>query len=200
MPRKWLPKRWGVQRVTAQFWEPMTGNHPRRGLTLHNEGVDRDCTPGHVHDLARYVVARSIQYHLVWCPVCGKWAQTTPLTAAARSQVGGSVYRGASANKAGTLNVQVCVAGFGSRDFTAKSPMRGAWLLAELLDRYRIPWRARATWGSGASRSVSAWMRGGVQGHQHGPCDDHTDPGRIDVARLFREARRQQNARRRGRR
>ena len=86
------------------------------------------------------------------------------------------------------------MAGFGSRDFTA-GEMRGAWVLAEIMDRARIPAKARKTWGSGASRAVSAWMRGGIQGHQHGPLDDHTDPGSIDVERLVRVARRQRKAR-----
>ncbi len=191
---QWLPKRW-AKRVRARSWEPMSGNHPRRGLTLHNEGIDRKCAPGHVTDLARYVVARNIFYHLVWCPVCGNWAQIAPMHAAARSMVGGSVWEGMSANKAGTVNAQVCVAGYGSRDFT-ETKMRNAWVLAEIMDRARIPWRARKTWGPEASRNTEAWMRGGVQGHRHGPLDDHVDPGRIKVDVLMREAKRQQKARR----
>lgn len=191
--KKWLPSKWS-SRVPAHIVEPMSRNTPRRGLTLHNEGVDRDCTPGHVVALARYVVARNINYHAVWCPRCGKWAQCAPFTAAARSMVGGAVIGSASANKAGTVNVQVCVAGYGSRDFT-KSDLRGAWVLAEIMDAHRIPWRARKVWGPAASRSVGSWLRSGVHGHQHGPLDDHTDPGSIDPAVLFRAARRQQKRR-----
>ena len=191
--RGWLPARW-VTRIPAPIIEPMSRNHPRRGLTLHNEGVDRVCRPGHVTDLAHYVAELRINYHFVWCPRCGKWAQLAPMNKASRAQVGGNVWKGASANKAGTVNVSVCVAGFGSRDFTA-GEMRGAWVLAEIMDRARIPAKARKTWGSGASRAVSAWMRGGIQGHQHGPLDSHTDPGSIDVERLVRVARRQRRKR-----
>ena len=190
MRSRWLPTKW-VKRMPAQDWEPMARNHPRRGLTLHNEGVDRNCTPGHVTSLSQYVLHRRLFYHFVWCPVCGEWAQLIPLDAAARSMVGGSVYGGASANKAGIVNVQVCVAGYGSRDFTDRKRLRGAWVLAAIMFRARIPWKARKTWGPGAQRGTGAWMRGGIQGHQHGPNDDHTDPGRIDVQRLMREARRQ---------
>ncbi len=190
----WLPARW-VTKIPAPVIEPMARNHPRRGLTLHSEGVDRDCRKGHVVDLSHYVLERDIFYHFVWCPVCGRAAQLAPLHKAARSMVGGTVWRGASANKAGTINVQVCVAGFGARPFTS-GRLRRAWLLAEIMDRARIPWKARTTWGPGAGRGLEAWMRGGIQGHQHGPVDDHTDPGRIDVERLMRVARRQQRERR----
>lgn len=192
----WLPKKW-AKRIPANYWEPMARNHPRRGLTLHSEGIDRDCTPGHVTNLSQYVLSKAIFYHFVWCPVCGEWTQLIPLDAAARSMVGGSVHGGASANKAGTINVQVCVAGYGHRDFTDRKRLRGAWVLAAIMFRARIPWKARKTWGPGAQRGTAAWMRGGVQGHQHGPHDDHTDPGRIDVERLLREARRQWKARNR---
>jgi len=194
MRSRWLPTKW-VKRMPAQDWEPMARNHPRRGLTLHNEGVDRNCTPGHVTSLSQYVLHRRLFYHFVWCPVCGEWAQLIPLDAAARSMVGGSVYGDASANKAGRVNVQVCIAGYGNRDFTDRKRLHGAWVLAAIMFRARIPWKARKTWGPGAQRGVGAWMRGGVQGHQHGPHDDHVDPGRIDVERLLREARRQWKAR-----
>ena len=193
--RGWLPRGWAAK-IPAPVIEPMTGNHPRRGLTLHNEGVDRDCRRGHVTDLAHYVNHRRINYTAIWCPVCGQWAQLAPLDKAARSMVGTPIWRGASANKTGTVHVQVAVAGFGRRDFT-DTQLRRAWVLAEIMDRARIPWRARAVWGPDAGRGLQPWLAGGVQGHQHGPADDHTDPGRIHVARLFREAKRQQ--RRRGR-
>ena len=192
--RGWLPRGWAAK-IPAPIIEPMSGNHPRRGLTLHNEGVDRECRRHHVIDLAHYTNHRRINYTAIWCPICGQWAQTAPLHKAARSMVGGAVWKNASANKAGTVHVQICVAGFGSRDFT-RSPLKGAWVLAEIMDRADIPWRARKTWGPTANRDIEAWMRGGVQGHQHGPRDDHTDPGRIDVAHLFRVARRQQRRRR----
>jgi hypothetical protein len=194
--RGWLPGRW-VTKIPAPVTEPMTRNHPRRGLTLHNEGVDRECTKGHVANLAHYVNHKRINYHFVWCPTCGDWAQLAPLDKAARSMVGGPVWKGASANKAGTINVQVCVAGFGYRDFTDRPRLRRAWVLAEIMDEARIPWKARATWGGDAGRGIDAWMRGGIQGHQHGPSDDHTDPGPINIERLVKVARLQQKARRR---
>lgn len=196
--KKWLPKGWAA-RVPASLVEPMAGNHPRRGLTLHNEGVDRECSPGHVVALARYVVQRQINYHAVWCPRCGQWAQCAPLTAAARSMVGGPVWNGASANKAGQRNIQICVAAYGYRDFT-RTPLRGAWVIAEIMDAHQIPWRARKVWGNGASRSVRSWMHSGIHGHQHGPRDDHTDPSDIDIRKLMREARRQQKARQKAKR
>jgi hypothetical protein len=115
----------------------------------------------------------------------------------ARSMVGGG-YNGSngwSANKFGTRNIQVCVAGFGYKDFT-KTRLRNAWVLAEIMDAHSIPWHARKTWGSGASRKGELWNHGGIQGHQHGPNDDHTDPGEIDAKKLMRVMRVQQKHRR----
>lgn len=190
----WLPSTWAI-RIPAPIIEPMSRNHPRRGVTIHNEGVDRECRRGHVTDLAHYVNDRRINYHFIWCPRCSQWAQLAPWDKASRAQVGDPVWGGASANRAGTVNAAVCVAGYGARDFTDRRHLQGAWVLAEIMDRARVPWKARATWGPGASRGTEAWMRGGVQGHQHGPADDHTDPGAINVERLLREARRQSKAR-----
>ena len=190
----WLPRRWAAK-IPAPVVEPMARNHPRRGLTLHNEGVDLRADRRHIYDLAHYVNDRRINYHLLWEPRTGQWVQLAPLNKAARSMVGGNVWGGHSANKAGTINVQVCVVGFGDRAFTDLPQLRRAWVLAEIMDRARIPWKARTTWGAGAGRGVDAWMRGGIQGHQHGALDDHVDPGAIDVERLMRVARRQQKRR-----
>ena len=138
----------------------MSGDHPRRGLTLHNEGVDRDCTLWPCRrPLARYVVGQRINYHAVGAPV---WAvgAVRPFTAAARSCRWPGV-EGASANKAGTVNIQIAVAAYGyAKGFTASSARRV--VLAEIMDAHRkIPWRARKVWGAGASRSVTSWMRSG---------------------------------------
>jgi hypothetical protein len=149
------------------------------------------------HDwLADFVNGKRISYHLIYCPYCGYWSQMIPFDKAARSMLGGDVDgRGNSANRAG-LNIQVCVAGFGYKDWT-QTPMKNAWVFAELVDRYNIPIKTRSKWGSGAGRSKKAWMAGGIQGHCHGPWDDHTDGATSEAAvkRLMKEARKQQAAR-----
>lgn len=190
--KHWAPRLWRVKRIPYQGHEPMLGGSSRRGLTIHNEGVDRPCNRDHAW-LAHFVNNKRIPYHALWCPHCGWWCQLIPFDRAARSMVGGSVQsNGASANRAGIVNVQICVVSYGYRDFTKSSPMKRAWVLAEILDHYQIPSKPRDTWGAGARRSLEGWARGGVQGHQHGPHDDHTDPGSIDARKLIRVAREQQ--------
>lgn len=180
--RKWLGR---ATKVVAGGTEPMAGGS-RRGLTFHDEGVNRKCDGGaHVTNLARYVVSNRIWYHLVWCPLCGKMAQCCSPDRAARSMKGGAVDGGwASANKAGAVNIQVCVAGFGpGRKFT-DTKMKNIERIGKWADSWGVPHKVRSKWGPGSGRGRSTWMKGGVQGHCHGPHDDHTDPGPIDPKKL----------------
>lgn len=190
--QSWLPKQWAKRH--KYYGSETHDSCSRKGLTIHNEGVDGACTPGHVYNLAAYVVMMRIPYHAIWCPRCGVWVQIISFNRAARSMVGGAVAPcGNSANKHGQ-NIQVCIADYGYRDFT-KTQLKNAWVLAEILDAHNIPWRARKTWSADASRRNDLWNRGGIQGHQHGPNDDHTDPNSIDAHKLLSEAKRQQKAR-----
>lgn len=190
MKRKWLKRKW-AKRVKYHGAEPMARNNDRRGLTLHNEGVDRTCSgkKGGQHDwLAGFVNSKGIPYHCLWCPVCGWWCQMVPFDKAARSLKGGGIAGTPfSANKYGYANIQVCVVGFGHRDFT-KSPMKNAWVLDWIMRQWSIPRRARKTWGAGSGRSLSAWKQPGIHGHQHSPApgENHTDPNSISITRLFR--------------
>jgi hypothetical protein len=173
----------------------------RRGITIHDEGATRNASgrKGDVTWLAQYVNGRRISYHLLYNPDTGQWIQMIPFTHAARSMMGGDVDgRGNSANRAGTYNIQVCLAGYNASHGGPKPDWKKAknlWVFAELVDHYKIPKKVRSEWGSKAGRSKKAWMVGGFQGHRHGPHDDHTDPGDIDVKGMMREARRQQKAR-----
>lgn len=192
----WLPPHW-ADRIEYRASEPMMGGVERRGVTLHSEGVERDCAKGHGW-LPRYVNDRHIPYHACWCGWCGYWAQMIPFHRAAKSLKGGAIVgNGASANKAGQRNIQIMLIGEADAHEFTRERMKRAWILAEIMDAHRIPWRARATWGPGASRARGTWLRSGVHGHQHSPApyEDHTDPGRLNVPALFREARRQQRAR-----
>lgn len=192
----WLRKEW-AQRVPYHGSEPMMGGVERRGLTVHSEGVERRCAKGHGW-LPDYVNDKGIPYSACWCGTCGYWAQMIDFRRAARALKGGAIVgNGASANKAGQVNIQVMLIGEADAAEFTRGPMKRAWVLAEIMDAHRIPWRARATWGAGASRDRGAWLRSGVHGHQHSPApyEDHTDPGRLNVEALFREARHQQRAR-----
>jgi len=192
----WLPKEW-AHLVPYHGAENMMGGVQRRAMTMHSEGEERNCRKGHGW-LPEYVNDIDIPYTAMWCGACGYWAQMISMRKAARSLKGGAIVgNGASANKAGQRNIQIMLIGEADAHEFTRGKMRRAWILAEIMDAHRIPWRARATWGPGASRNRAAWLRSGVHGHQHSPApyEDHTDPGRLNVDALFREARRQQRSR-----
>ncbi len=192
---RWLPKKWAKQ-ARYRGAEPMMGGVERKGLTLHSEGVERACKRDHGW-LPDYVNDAGIPYHACWCRSCGAWYQMISFRNAARSLKGGAIVgNGASANKAGQRNIQVML--IGESDAAGyRGEMKNAWVLAEIMDAHRIPWRARQTWGPGASRDRSTWLKSGVHGHQHSPApgENHTDPGRLNVDAVFREAKRQQKKR-----
>lgn len=202
--KKWLPEVWPfVEHVPFHGSIPMQGGCTRRGFTVHDEGEARECKRQH-RWLAEYVNYHGVPYTLAYCSWCGRWLQMLPMTHAALSLKGGAIVgNGASANKAGQRNIQICFIGFANgRDAKGRritdTPMKNLWVLAEIMDAHKIPWRARKVWGPGASRSRKAWLRSGIHGHQHSPApyEDHTDPGDLDIHKLMREARRQQKARR----
>lgn len=182
--------------------EKMAGGK-RRGLTVHDEGVSRSRRErrGDISWLADYVNEGRISYHLLYNPDTGQWIQMIPFDCAARSMVGGDVDgRGNSANRAGTYNIQIALAGYNASHGGPRPNWKKAknlWVLAVLIDRYDIPLKMRSHWGSGASRGRTAWMQGGIQGHCHGVHDDHTDPGDVDVREMVRQARKQLAARKR---
>lgn len=195
---RWLKRDW-AKRIPYRYAVRMMGGSRRRGVTLHDEGERRRCNGRHDW-LAEYVNSRNVPYHALWCGSCGYWAQLIPFHKAAYSLKGGAIApNGASANKFGRRNIQICLVGVANgRDGMGKKftdgPMVRAWVLAEIMDAHKIPWRARKVWGAGSSRSLKSWKVSGVHGHQHSPAryEDHTDPGDIDVEKLFRVARHQQ--------
>ena len=198
----WLPTDW-ARHIKYRNPEPMAGGD-RQGLTMHDEGEKRKCNRSHGW-LAKYVNEEiGYPYHCLWCGQCGYWAQMISFKNAARSLKGGAIARnGASANKFGERNIQIRLVGISNgHDYQGKrftdGPMKNAWVLAEIMDAHKIPWRARKNWGSDSSRSLKAWKVSGVHGHQHSPAPDenHTDPGNLNVEKLFREAKAQQRRRR----
>ena len=184
----------------VRYWgaEPMQGGVDRRGVTFHGEGIERKCSKNH-RWLLEYVNDAGVPYTLAWCGRCGYWGQMIGMRRAARSLKGGAIVpNGASANKAGQRHIQIVLIGENdTADFT-RGPMKNAWVLAEIMDAHRIPWRARKDWGPGASRNRAAWLASGIHGHMHSPApyEDHVDPQHLHIEVLMREAKRQQKARR----
>jgi hypothetical protein len=172
--RRWLGKR--AKKIRYSGAEPMAGGS-RRGFTWHDEGLNRKCGGSGSHDwLAKYVNDKRIPYHAIYCPFCGDIIQMIDFAMAARSMVGGDVDgHGNSANKAGAVNIQVCIAGMGPGRQLTDTPMKNIEVFGALADSWGIPHRVRGKWGPGASRDRSVWMKGGIQGHCHGPNDTHVD-------------------------
>jgi len=165
-------------KVKASNPSKMPGCHPNKKITLHNEGVSRQCDGGqHVINLAKYVRDKGIYYHGCYCPDCGQWAWIIPIDCAARSQVGGSVNScGNSANRCGVINVQICFAGYGpDKKLPNPKNWKNAKKFKKIAEGWGVPAKARNM--NKVNRSRDKWNDPSIGWHTHacGPNDDHTD-------------------------
>lgn len=183
-PKIWLP---AAVKVPSSRRAPMAKDSKCRKIVLHNEGADRSAPGMSAKALAEYVRSKGIEYHAVWNPYTGEFAQLLPADEAARSMLNGGVYNGIGCNRHGTICLQVCVVNFGNKPFT-DSPMRGVEKLVAWADSLEIPRKARSKWGSGAGRGTAEFDVSGWHGHCHGPNNDHHDPSNIDIKKMFRVA------------
>ncbi len=174
-------------KVKASGSTLMPGCHSGfRRITFHSEGVDRKCDGGaHVKNLAKYVVQQNIYYHFVYCPDCGYWAQIIPVEHAARAMKGGAVCSaGNSANRHGRLNIQICIAAYGTS--AKKLPPPKEWKNTKKFKKIVDAWdiKPKSLDFSKQIRSKDKWCNDskGFAGHQHGPMDDHNDiqPNKFD--------------------
>ena len=176
----WVSGDKGVKvKAPSSYVNPMPKCHPNKKFTIHNEGVNRACdnTGQHVKWLAQYAVDQKIHYHFVYCPLCGHWAQCAPVDTAARAMKGGSVNScGNSANRCGTLNIQVCLAGYGTQKLPPPKKWKNAKKFRKIAEEWGIPAKSRNL--SKVNRSKDKWnnKKTGWHGHSNGPLDDHTDP------------------------
>ncbi len=150
-----------------------------RRVTIHSEGVDRDCTPGHVKNLAKYTIgSANLYYHFVFCDRCDEIAQIIKPGYSARSMKGGAVCSaGNSANRHGKFNIQICLAARGNKKtkpFDQWPPNVKAFLRALSEDK-KIP--PKALDFKKQIRSKDKWCNTekGWAMHAHGPMDDHND-------------------------
>lgn len=190
--KRWLPD---VKQVRARSFNSMAGNTTSRKITLHDEGNAPGI--GDAVELMRYVVDKGIEYHCTWNVRNGLWCQSTPFHMASKALENGGLDGGIGANRSGTINIQICVAGFNGRDgqrFT-DVPLNGAWRLADIADAWGIPLEPLGDFQCPV-RSARLWKRDGVSGHLMAPRNSHGDPGRIDFDKLVRAARAQQKRRR----
>lgn len=195
--KPWLPKeladRVRSPRATQMHAPLGTGTVK---ITLHNEGVDRGGRDSDgkasSRQLARYVVARGIEYHTTWNVLSGNWTQMVAFDQASQALLNGGAFDGVGCDAQGSINIQVCVVGFGLHPFT-DSPLRGAHVLALIADSWGVPLLAPNSF-THPRRSEAMWRKDGLHGHSMAPGNDHTDPGPIDVHTLVTAARRQLRA------
>lgn len=87
-------------------------------------------------------------------------------------------------NRHGELCIQICVIGRKSDTPLSKSPMYGRRELMEWLDFHKIP-RKLIFDQTAPIRSRSQWGTSGHATHRTCPGNDHTDPGYINISKLF---------------
>lgn len=127
--------------------------------------------------IAHYLVSSGNTVHLVWNPVSGETVQMIPANRAGR----GLENRpgGAETNRAGRVVVQIEVVGRASQPFTS-GPCNGLAKIQAWLTSLGIP----PVWSGTTNRSVANWAKAGHFGHMDVPEQYHTDPGKVDKAKL----------------
>lgn len=187
---RWLGRR-KASRIKSPRATTMGGGVQRVGITIHTEGVERSC-PGRGHDfgwLAHFVIGKGVEYHALHCLRCNKIIQMLPFDSPARSLKGGGIVpNGASANRAGQANIQVCFVGVGPNHRYTQREYKNMRIWGKVADSWGIPHRVRKTWGGQAKRGRKSWLRSGIHGHCHSPApyENHTDPNKIDARKLRR--------------
>lgn len=179
--RVWLK---GATKVRSSRRAPMAKDANTYKVVLHNEGADRSAPGMTAKNLAEYVRSKGIEYHLVWNPYTGEVAQLLPATDAARSMLNGGVYNGVGNNRRGKICLQVCIVNFGGKPFT-DSPMKGVEKIVAFADQLGVPRKARSSWGANAGRGVEQFDKSGWHGHCHSPGNDHIDPAKINIKKMF---------------
>lgn len=174
----WLP---GAERLPSSHAGGSMAGGPPRVVWHRTAGNDYAGN-------AAYLRAEGFEPHLLWDPWTGQIGQFLPaaVSAYALRHAGGP-----ETNRAGQVCIQIEVADRGSTVDITATPMVGLDRIMAWLDGHGIP----RTWPAGPpaplgvdskSRDPQVWTtRAGHYGHCDVPGNDHTDPGRIDLARLF---------------
>ena len=167
----WVP---GMDRMPVSGGT-MNGPAELRSVVWHTSESDSTASPAAI---ARYVINRRSEYHIIWNPYDGRAVQLIGATSSARSLRNDGSYQ---TNRVGGLLVQICVVGRAVHAPLATSPLHGWDTLRSWLAGWGVPEIDARDWG----RSRASWERPGHHDHKSAPGNDHTDPGRIDCGRLF---------------
>lgn len=178
MRRRWVKAATKVRGRDAGW---MDGSFGSRKVTLHTEGVlrGRNGRDGNAIDLARYVAARNIGYHLI-LDRAGRIAQLYPATVGSRALLAGDW----SPNRQGDINIQLCFAGIADAADLADWPLDGWGRLLRFFDSWAVPRRTHVSWRH-PQRVATQWRKSGYVSHAHAPFNDHTDGGGAPIRRLL---------------
>lgn len=174
----------GARKIAA--WRnggSMVGGPPR--AVWHTTENDPDKTSA--ASIAEYLNRVGYQVHIVWNPVSGEIVQMLPANLAGRGLENAA--GGVQTNREGQVCIQIEVVGRASEPFT-NGPMKGLGEIMAYLDANAIP----RQWPQGppphvnhrSTASTGVWKgHGGHYGHSQVPENHHTDPGALDVGKLF---------------
>lgn len=156
-------------------------------ITWHTTENDPHTTTA--RNIANYLNQTRNVVHIVWNPETGEIVVMLPKDVAGRGLKNAS--GGVETNREGTVNIQVEVVGRASQPFTS-GPMVGLDRLLRVFDDLvprtwpsGAPLASSSAYGSNPSRSTTHWKQAGHFGHSQVPENDHSDPGAIDISKLF---------------
>lgn len=186
-PTMWLP---GAERVKPSTPGGEMSGGPSRVVWHTTESGTGDRT----FDAAvRYLRSKGSEPHLVWDPTTGRIAQFFPANVSART-VKNDAKSGERTNRTGAFCIQIEVLGRAKDPFT-DGPMKGLPKLIAWLTALGIPPVFPAgnplpypqSYGvNNPQRDLKVWRtKAGHYGHSQVPGNDHGDPGKIDVKKLF---------------
>jgi len=163
----------GAKVIFGRDGGPMLGG-PRK-VVWHT--TENDPTRTTAANVAHYLVGTGNTVHLVWNPDTDEIVQMIPANRAGRGLE--NHLGGVETNRAGAVVVQIEVVGRASQPFTS-GPLLGLPKILAWLASLGIP----PVWVGTENRSVANWAKAGHFGHMDVPENSHTDPGRVDKAKL----------------
>ena len=160
----------------------MDGYKDLRTAVAHTEGVYR--THQDAIAVARYVHARDIGYHYLIDDQHDKIVSLYDYDVGSRS-VRGGLYPWKSANRRGTIRIQICWVGYKYAIPTRKRGPRYHDFVDWLRDRLGIPSVTPVDWDH-PRRRWSAWEQPGWMSHANAPIpNNHTDGRGTDPKTLW---------------
>lgn len=178
VPRLWMP---GAERVRGGLPGEMTRIGDDRKVTIHTEGVlrGRHGKDGDARNLAEYVAARNIGYHMVY-DYHGRFVQLYTAKEASRALLAGRW----SPNRQGTLNIQICFAGVSDASDLRHWPLENWHKFLRWVEAWGVPSQPICNFDN-PTRVEANWRRSGWTCHAAAPLNDHVDGRGAPIHRLL---------------